>query len=46
MSLNKIISIKNIGRFQNCSVSGDVSLKAQNLVDEVGTGRKRPGLIP
>ena len=27
MSLNKIISIKNIGRFQNCSVSGDVSLK-------------------
>ena len=40
MNLNKIISIKNIGRFQNCSASGDVSLKAQNLVfAENGRGK-------
>ncbi|MCY4238828.1 MAG: hypothetical protein OXC93_10840 [Rhodospirillaceae bacterium] len=40
MSLNKIISIKNTGRFQNCSASGDVSLKAQNLVfAENGRGK-------
>lgn len=40
MSLNKIISIKNTGRFQKCSASGDVSLKAQNLVfAENGRGK-------
>ena len=40
MRLNKIISIKNTGRFQNCSASGDVSFKVQNLVfAENGRGK-------
>ena len=40
MTLNKIISIRNTGRFQNCSASGDVTFKAQNVVfAENGRGK-------
>lgn len=40
MTLNKIISIKNIGRFLNYSAAGDVTLKVQNLVfAENGRGK-------
>ncbi len=38
--LQKIISIKNVGRFQNCGASGDVELKRYNLVfAENGRGK-------
>lgn len=38
--LRKIISIKNVGRFLNCSASGDVELKRYNLVfAENGRGK-------
>ncbi|MBC6406370.1 MAG: AAA family ATPase [Rhodospirillales bacterium] len=40
MRLSKIVSIKNIGRFQNCAASHDVSLKTHNLVfAENGRGK-------
>ena len=40
MSLNQIISIRNTGRFQNCSASGDVSLKRFiSAADFRSTGR-------
>jgi hypothetical protein len=40
MSLNKFVSIKNIGRFQNYNAAGDVVLKRVNLVfAENGRGK-------
>ena len=40
MALNKIISVKSTGRFRDCSASGDVTLKEQNLIfAENGRGK-------